>query len=124
MLLCLNHFEFLLSYSLKMDVKLAEFNYLRAIVPYYFEDLRLWTFEQWPHNKPSARDMARAGFIFRGVCGTDTVECVYCWNRMHSWHSTDDPILEHRRLAPGCPVFGENLVQAPAVQLDEGISVN
>ena len=92
-------------------IKIAESKYLRNFYPRFYEEERLKTSERWPHEKPTKDEMARAGFVLLGGKNNDTVECVYCWTLIEKWLPSDDPLLEHRKFSPRCPVFGENPLQ-------------
>ncbi|WAQ99217.1 hypothetical protein MAR_023590 [Mya arenaria] len=48
--------------------------------------------KKWPHRNPSAKDMARANFIFRGSDRhPDAVQCYLCGNTFHTIQETDVP---------------------------------
>lgn len=83
--------------------------------PNQYEDasMRLITFlgnQRWPHEKPSAEQMAEAGMFYLGVVRIkgknkdvyDMVECYKCHGRMQEFKENDDPREEHRRLYPKC----------------------
>ena len=90
------------------DLRFNEMRYLRWLLPHAFDDLRLRTFrDEWPHQSPTPEAMALAGFSFFGPSGTDRSRCFYCDIILQDFEPHDDPLEEHRRLSPFCPVFGE-----------------
>ena len=65
------------------------------------EALRLATFQGWPLEYLSPRDLSRAGFFYRGLA--DQTQCAFCCITISQWEAHDDPMAEHRRHAPNCP---------------------
>jgi len=65
------------------------------------EALRLATFQGWPLEYLSPRDLSRAGFFYRGLA--DQTQCAFCCITISQWEPHDDPMAEHRRHAPNCP---------------------
>ena len=89
-------------------IRIAQAKYIKELFPKLFEDERLKTFYKWPHKRPSPSELAKAGFFF---IGNDTVQCAYCGHNLKDWLPLDNPLEEHKRLLPKCPVFGENPLQ-------------
>ncbi|KAI9559221.1 hypothetical protein GHT06_016010 [Daphnia sinensis] len=65
------------------------------------EALRLATFQGWPLEYLSPRELSRAGFFYRGLA--DQTQCAFCCITISQWEPNDDPMTEHRRHAPNCP---------------------
>ncbi|KAL2037775.1 hypothetical protein N7G274_009500 [Stereocaulon virgatum] len=85
---------------------------------------RLATYLCWPHNHPSAIDMAAAGFY--STCNTqkqDSVDCRECGLKLNDWHPRDNPLFEHARRKPDCPFIIRNLGSALVSRLKADISV-
>ena len=61
---------------------------------------RLNTFVDWPHQTPSEKAVAEAGFVY--TRGRDVVKCVACDVELNEWGSEDCPWNEHRRFSPEC----------------------
>src|SRR5271156_4976474 len=58
---------------------------------------------RWPHTKPSAEDLALAGFYYFPYEGADdNVCCFLCGKNMGGWEPTDDPLQEHLRGNKSC----------------------
>lgn len=69
-------------------------------------EARLATFRDWPtRGKPSAKDLAKAGFIYVG--GGDTTMCVKCKTNVENWEAFDVPVIEHARHYAACPSVRE-----------------
>jgi len=85
------------------------------------EALRLVTYQGWPLDFLSPRDLAAAGFFY---CGrADQTRCAFCLITIILWEPEDIPAAEHRRHAPYCPfVRGlpvENVPIAMEIQQQE-----
>ena len=65
------------------------------------EALRLATFQGWPLEFLSPRDLSAAGFFYRGLA--DQTQCAFCCITISQWEPQDNPMAEHRRHAPNCP---------------------
>ncbi|KAK9460739.1 protein bir1 [Lipomyces oligophaga] len=58
----------------------------------------------WPHSKPSAIQMAKAGFVFTpSAKAPDNVTCFLCDKSLDSWSRSDDPFAEHLSHSSDCP---------------------
>lgn len=76
------------------------------------EALRLATFQGWPHEYISPRDLSRAGFFYRGLA--DQTQCAFCCITISQWEQNDDPMAEHQRHAQNCPfVLGLSVGNIP-----------
>lgn len=64
--------------------------------PYANGNLRLLTFEKWPHKyeAPTKEEISKAGFFYTGQ--EDKVRCFFCNLGLRDWEKNDDPITEHR----------------------------
>ena len=69
------------------------------------ESQRRQTFSGWPLSSPSPEALARAGFFFLGR-GTE-VKCAFCGIRGRGWEIEDEPMEDHRRFSPQCPLVLE-----------------
>ncbi|GMK57232.1 hypothetical protein CspeluHIS016_0400660 [Cutaneotrichosporon spelunceum] len=69
--------------------------------------LRVQTFGNWwPHAKPSALELARAGFICTpSKVSPDGTTCPLCKYEVVEWEEDDDPLAIHKRKEPDCPFF-------------------
>ena len=63
---------------------------------------RLHSFTKWPHVVPTAEEVARAGFQYIGPA--DQTKCIVCHGIACQWEIKDDPLAEHLRLFPNCPL--------------------
>lgn len=70
------------------------------------ETARLQTYStDWPHGDPfvNVKILAKTGLYFTGI--SDRVACVFCNLRLHEWNSTDNPVLDHFKYSPHCPLL-------------------
>lgn len=65
------------------------------------EALRLATYQGWPLDFLSPRELSAAGFFYRGI--SDHTMCAFCCITISQWEPHDSPMTEHRRHAPNCP---------------------
>jgi len=70
---------------------------------YCNENERLKTFENWPLVFIEKEILAKTGFFFTG--DDDKVKCYFCEVEIGRWESTDNPISEHQRWSPNCPLL-------------------
>jgi hypothetical protein len=85
---------------------------------------RLATYLYWPHNDPSAIDMAAAGFSSsHNARKPDSADCRECGLKLNDWHPRDNPLAEHARRKPECPFIVRNLGSALASRLKADMSV-
>ncbi|CAI6343135.1 unnamed protein product [Macrosiphum euphorbiae] len=63
---------------------------------YIWEMNRLNSLKNWPMIKPSAKEMAEAGFYCSNQDTPDTVKCFSCFIELDGWEQTDQPWEEHR----------------------------
>ncbi|XP_003246599.3 baculoviral IAP repeat-containing protein 5-like [Acyrthosiphon pisum] len=63
---------------------------------YIWEMNRLNSLQNWTMNKPSAKEMAEAGFYCPNQDTPDTVRCFSCFIELDGWEPTDQPWEEHR----------------------------
>ena len=69
---------------------------------YSVYEVRLETFHGYSPSLPvSKQRLAAAGFIFHRQ--PDYTKCFACDMVLKDWEPGDDPMDEHRKLAPGCP---------------------
>lgn len=67
------------------------------------ESIRLHTFIDWTSTAVQPSALAKAGFFYFHV--SDKVQCVFCLGILGGWGSKDDPLTEHRRHFPRCPLI-------------------
>lgn len=60
------------------------------------------TYTNWPVDFISADTLAQAGFYYLNV--DDQVKCAYCGGIIGQWERNDQPIQEHRKFFPDCPI--------------------
>lgn len=61
----------------------------------------------WPHAKPAAHQLAKAGFYFTPApteYGADLVTCYMCGSGIDGWEPEDDPLLVHAENCTSCPL--------------------
>ncbi|KAI9674178.1 MAG: hypothetical protein M1817_001996 [Caeruleum heppii] len=57
----------------------------------------------WPHKKPSAKDVAKAGFYYTPTAqDPDNVTCFLCHKALDGWEEEDSPAQEHSHHSKGC----------------------
>lgn len=64
-----------------------------------WELARLKSLENWTMVKPSAEEMAKAGFYCPNPDVPDTVKCFSCFIELDGWEPTDKPWEEHKKRA-------------------------
>lgn len=71
------------------------------------EAARLKTFTGfWPHEEPSAKKMASAGFVYlpyKNEDNGDSAKCLSCGLELDGWERDDDPLHEHSKRSETCP---------------------
>lgn len=70
---------------------------------YNKEFKRLQTFNRWSKPYIAADKLARCGFYYYN--GVDTVKCNFCKVEIGQFDIGDDPLREHKRWAPNCPLI-------------------
>lgn len=67
---------------------------------YIWQMQRLKSLENWPMGKPSAEEIAEAGFYFpKSNRLDDVVKCFSCFIELNGWEPEDKPWDEHRKRA-------------------------
>lgn len=64
---------------------------------------RLQTFNHWTRDYISKEKLARFGFYFERP--VDVVKCIFCKVEIGNWDIGDDPLREHKRWSPQCPLI-------------------
>lgn len=64
-----------------------------------WETKRLNSLKNWTMDKPSAKEMAEAGFYCPQSDTPGTVKCFSCFIELDGWEPTDKPWEEHRKRA-------------------------
>ncbi|XP_039967145.1 death-associated inhibitor of apoptosis 1 [Bactrocera tryoni] len=70
---------------------------------YQREDERLNSFENWPLEWLNKRELAQIGLVYTGE--DDKVKCYFCEVEIGRWERDDQPINEHLRFSPNCPLL-------------------
>ncbi|KAM7357819.1 death-associated inhibitor of apoptosis 1-like [Cochliomyia hominivorax] len=70
---------------------------------YRSEKCRLKTFENWPLDWLDKNTLAKTGMFYLGE--EDRTKCYFCNVVICKWELTDDPIQEHLRWSPNCPLL-------------------
>ncbi|CAO1419708.1 unnamed protein product [Diamesa hyperborea] len=98
-------------------ISTPEFNSItRLQIDLKNEQNRLATFRnRWPLSFISPNLLAKAGFYYLNV--DDQVKCAYCGGIIGQWEMGDDPLNEHKKFFPDCPIVRQN------IQDDEDIGI-
>ncbi|XP_017080256.1 death-associated inhibitor of apoptosis 1-like [Drosophila eugracilis] len=67
------------------------------------EELRLKTFENWPLEWLDKHKLAQTGLYYTQV--HDIVKCFCCGVEIGRWEPEDQPVQEHQRWSPNCPLL-------------------
>ena len=67
---------------------------------YKTKERRLETFKEWQRNDISAKDLAEAGFYFKG--DQDITLCFHCGLHVYEWLPDDIPFVVHAKFSPHC----------------------
>nr|1SDZ_A Chain A, Apoptosis 1 inhibitor [Drosophila melanogaster]1SE0_A Chain A, Apoptosis 1 inhibitor [Drosophila melanogaster] len=67
------------------------------------EETRLKTFTDWPLDWLDKRQLAQTGMYFTHA--GDKVKCFFCGVEIGSWEQEDQPVPEHQRWSPNCPLL-------------------
>lgn len=78
---------------------------------------RLRTYRSWPISFISPEQLAQAGFYYLNVA--DQVKCAFCDGIIGQWEVDDQPLLEHKKFFPECPIVRQQ--QQEMQQEDIGI---
>lgn len=70
---------------------------------YQREDERLNSFENWPLEWLNKKELAQTGLVYMGE--DDKVKCYFCEVEIGHWERDDQPINEHLRFSPNCPLL-------------------
>ncbi|KAK7864875.1 hypothetical protein R5R35_010257 [Gryllus longicercus] len=71
---------------------------------------RLTTFSGWPVSFMSENSLATAGFYY--LHKGDVVRCAFCGVEVAHWEEGDNPMEEHRRWSPSCPILRKSTSNA------------
>lgn len=63
---------------------------------------RLETFFNWPIEFITPEQLAEAGFYYLQIA--DQVKCAFCGGIIGHWEVNDQPLQEHRKFFPDCPI--------------------
>lgn len=64
---------------------------------------RLVTFTNWPLDFIDKKILARTGMYYFNK--HDSVKCYFCLIEIGCWERTDDPVDEHLKFSPSCPLL-------------------
>ncbi|XP_017080908.1 death-associated inhibitor of apoptosis 1 [Drosophila eugracilis] len=67
------------------------------------EEARLKTFEHWPLDWLDKHQLAQTGLYFTQQ--DDKVKCFFCGVEIGRWEPEDQPVPEHQRWSPNCPLL-------------------
>ncbi|XP_017043252.1 death-associated inhibitor of apoptosis 1 [Drosophila ficusphila] len=67
------------------------------------EEARLKTFINWPLEWLDKRQLAQTGMYYTNV--DDKVKCYFCGVEIGRWEQEDQPVPEHQRWSPNCPLL-------------------
>lgn len=70
---------------------------------------RISTFSSWPLDFISPEQLATAGFYYLNIA--DQVKCAFCGGIIGQWEIDDQPLLEHRKFFPDCPIVRQQEMQ-------------
>lgn len=70
---------------------------------------RLRTYSNWPLNFIAPESLAQAGFYYLNVA--DQVKCAFCGGIIGQWETNDQPLQEHRKFFPDCPIVRQDEIQ-------------
>ncbi|KRF99218.1 uncharacterized protein Dwil_GK27491 [Drosophila willistoni] len=80
------------------DTLLYEWNH-----KYNREDERLKSFDNWPLDWLDKHQLAQTGLFY--TKHKDIVRCFFCDVHMSHWKHKDQPIRDHLRCSPNCPLL-------------------
>lgn len=63
---------------------------------------RLETYVNWPIEFITPEQLSQAGFFYLGIA--DQVKCAFCGGIIGHWEVNDQPLQEHRKFFPDCPL--------------------
>lgn len=67
------------------------------------EEARLKTFINWPLDWLDKHQLAQTGMFYTNV--EDKVKCHFCGVEIGRWEQEDQPVPEHQRWSPNCPLL-------------------
>lgn len=70
---------------------------------FHREDERLKTFDTWPVDWLDKRELAMSGMFYMGE--SDKTKCYFCEVEIGCWEREDQPVPEHLRWSPNCPLL-------------------
>lgn len=70
---------------------------------FHREDERLKTFESWPLGWLDKKQLAMSGMFYLG--DEDKTKCYFCEVEIGRWEREDQPVPEHLRWSPNCPLL-------------------
>lgn len=75
---------------------------------------RLQTYSNWPLDFITPEQLAQAGFYYLNIA--DQVKCAFCGGIIGQWEVNDQPLLEHRKFFPDCPIVRQELQEEIGIQ--------
>lgn len=70
---------------------------------------RLQTYSSWPLEFITPEQLASAGFYYLNIA--DQVKCAFCGGIIGQWEINDQPLQEHRKFFPNCPIVRSEVEQ-------------
>lgn len=90
---------------------------------------RLASFYDWIKDEVDIRKLAKAGFYYTHTY--DITRCFFCKIEVSNWDAEDDPINEHKKWSPRCPLvtnkksgnvpLGADESSIPAVEIGQDV---
>lgn len=75
---------------------------------------RLQTYSNWPLDFITPQQLAQAGFYYLNIA--DQVKCAFCGGIIGQWEVNDQPLLEHRKFFPDCPMVQQEMQEEIGIQ--------
>lgn len=98
-------------------------------LPTYFkilmfdEEKRLDSFkDNWPHSYLDVRTLAKTGLYWIGPC--DRVKCAFCAKEIEKWEAHDNPIKDHYKFAPYCPLLNRLPTENNELKTSNSLNLN
>lgn len=83
------------------------------------EEERLKTFKNWQNKAVTPEELAKAGFYYLNK--GDVVKCAFCNTEGCEWVSGDNPMSDHSKWSPHCPLVREKSPQSESDPSDQDV---
>lgn len=84
---------------------------------FHREDERLKTFDSWPLDWLNKKELAMSGMFYMGV--DDKTKCYFCEVEIGRWEPEDQPVPEHMRWSPNCPLLRRRTTNNVPINCEE-----